>query len=279
MKIDILLLGDIVGKPGRRFVCAQLPEIRRRLGLAGVVANAENAWGGSGITEDIARELLAAGVDAITMGDHFFRKKECAIAIERVPEMVRPANFAATVPGKGTTIVELVGGQRLAVINLIGRVFMDPAECPFLAVDRELARLPQDLRLVVVDLHAEATSEKRAMGWYLAGRVSAVVGSHSHVPTNDAEILPGGTAYLTDCGMCGPYRSVIGREIEPVIKKFKTGMFHPFDVAREDVRLGGLIVTVETMTGRAAALRPFIFTEADAVAWATAGAHAATLPV
>ena len=255
MLLRLLFIGDIVGEPGRKAVRASVPGLRESLGLHGVVANGENSAGGKGITPGIAKELFAAGVDAITCGDHLYDAKEVSELLANEPRFVRPLNLPAETPGNGSTIVQLPCGVPLAVMNLQGRVFMPPNDCPFAVARREAERLRATTPVIFVDFHAEATSEKIAMGWWLAGKVSAVIGTHTHVQTADEQILPGGTAYLTDAGFTGGHASVIGREVEPVLRRFVTGMPQRFDVARGDVRLKGAVVEIESATGQAVAIR------------------------
>lgn len=239
----LLAIGDIVGKPGRRLVAEFVPRLRA-LRVDFVVANAENAAGGSGLTPAVLAELFASGVDVITSGDHAFKNSDVLAVIDSESRLLRPLNLSSLVPGRGYTRVT-VKGRDVVIINLIGRVFMPPAECPFLAVNRVLDNAVPDGALVIVDMHAEATSEKIAMGRHLDGRTALVFGTHTHVQTADEDILPGGTAYITDLGMTGPFESVIGREIPPVITGFLTGMPCKFDVAKGDPRLSGLLVRID----------------------------------
>ena len=248
--MKILLVGDIVGSPGRTCFARIVARLRGQGNVDVVVANAENAAGGNGITAKIAEELLAVGADALTLGDHTWDQKEALPLLDREPRVIRPANFAPGCPGKGVTIIEARGG-RVAVVNLVGRVFMGPYDCPFRAADAALADLPADVRTIVVDLHAEATSEKIAMGRYLDGRVTCVVGTHTHVQTSDEKLLPKGTAYITDLGMTGPKDSVLGRDVDAVLARFLTGMPRRFTVATDEVVLEGLLVDVDEKTGRA----------------------------
>jgi metallophosphoesterase (TIGR00282 family) len=250
----ILCIGDIVGRPGREAVTRLVGMLRQERGVECVVANAENAAGGSGITGSIVRELLAAGVDAITLGDHAWKQRDVFEAFGEFSTLVRPANYPSEAPGRGACLVELEGGVRVGVVNLVGRIFMDPSECPFKAADKAVAELSRSTRLIVVDMHAEATSEKVAMGRYLDGRVSVVFGTHTHIPTADETVLANGTAYITDVGMTGPHDSVLGREVKPVLKKLTTGVPAKFEVATGDVRLSGALVTVDEQTGLATAI-------------------------
>jgi metallophosphoesterase (TIGR00282 family) len=259
-----LLIGDIVGKPGRRVITRVLPGLIAQEKLDLVIANGENAAAGSGITPDIHRELIAAGVDCITLGDHIYKRREINATLEKETNIVKPANFPPAAPGKPWTVVKARDGGKVAVISLLGRVFMRPVDCPWQAVDRVLGELPKDVQAIVVDFHAEATSDKQLMGRYLDGKVAAVLGTHTHVPTADEEIFPGGTAFQCDVGMTGPFRSILGREIERVMETTLT--FNPtqFDVAEGDVRLCGTIVDVDPATGRATAIRRLRVDEADA---------------
>lgn len=217
-----------------------------------VIVNAENAAGGSGITPPIFEKIIQSGVDLVTLGDHIYRRREIIPLLEKTEKMVRPANLPAAAPGKIYAICQTNAGHRVAVISLLGRLFMKmPTNCPFATLDQVLASLPRDIRVIVVDMHAEATSEKVALGWHADGRVSVLFGTHTHVPTADERILPKGTAYVTDVGMTGPYDSVLGRAKEKVISAMITGVPTPFDVAADDVRLSGVLVTVDAATGRA----------------------------
>ncbi len=251
----MLCIGDVVGRPGRTAVERLVGMLRQETGAECVVVNAENAAGGSGITQRIARDLLAAGVDAITLGDHAWGQRDVFEAFGEFSTLVRPANYPSGAPGRGACLVELEGGLRVGVINLVGRIFMDPSECPFRAADAAIAELAPKTRIIVVDMHAEATSEKIAMGRYLDGRVSVVFGTHTHVVTADETILSGGTAYITDVGMTGPHDSVLGREVKPVLKKLTTGVPARFEVATGDVRISGIVVTVDEQTGRATEIK------------------------
>ena len=248
----ILMVGDVVGGPGRRIFRREIPRLRAERHLDAVIVNAENCAAGSGITASLADELCEAGADAITLGDHTWGQKEFAVQIGGIDRLVRPANYAAECPGKGWCIVTMPN-FRFAVVNLQGRVFMNPVACPFKALDRALSELPKDVP-VFVDFHAEATSEKITLGHYADGRVTALVGTHTHVQTSDAIVLQGGTAYLTDLGMTGPYVSSIGRDLKPVTKKFITGMPSRFDVAEGPSVLEGAIVDFDPKTRKATAI-------------------------
>lgn len=247
----ILMVGDIVGSPGRLAFARVVGQMRQKGEVDVVVANAENAAGGRGLTGILAEELFSAGADVLVLGDHTWDQKELAAYLEREPRILRPANFAPGCPGRGWITVDTAAG-RVTVLNLVGRVFMPPHyDCPFRTADQILKPDAGLGRIILVDMHAEATSEKIALGRYLDGRVSAVAGTHTHVQTADEVILPKGTAYITDLGMTGPHDSVLGRELAPVLKRFTTGMPAPFDIASGDVRLEGLLVTVDAETGRA----------------------------
>ena len=253
--MKILMVGDVVGSPGRRILKENLPRIRRELGVAAVIVNAENCASGSGITAPLAEEIFKAGADAITLGDHVWGQKEFATQIARVQNLVRPANLPPESPGKGWTLVT-TPICRFAVLNLLGRVFMGPVDCPFHAADAALRAMPKDVP-VFVDFHAEATSEKITLAHYLSGRVTAVVGTHTHVQTSDAVVLPGGTAFQTDLGMTGPWYSSIGRDFRPVLQKFMTGIPARFDVAEGPSTLEGAVVTFDPVTKKASDITPF----------------------
>jgi metallophosphoesterase (TIGR00282 family) len=250
--LRILFLADIVGRPGRRALTALLPALRQQLTPDFVIANAENAAAGWGITAGTAEELLAAGVDCLTSGNHVWEQAEARTLLEQEPRLLRPANYPPGCPGQGARIYCCPAGVPVAVINLQGRVFMQPIDCPFRVADGLLAQLAAEAKVIFVDFHAEATSEKQAMGWHLDGRVSAVVGTHTHVQTADERILPSGTAYLTDAGMCGPLDSVIGAEINKTLGRFLTGLPARFEVPkRGPVVVQGAVVDVDERSGRA----------------------------
>jgi metallophosphoesterase (TIGR00282 family) len=259
----LLLIGDIVGKPGRQIVCQALKPLIEREQLDFVVANGENAAGGSGITPAIYRELLAAGVDVVTLGDHIYRRSEIIEALQTEKNILKPANYPPEAPGSELAIATAKNGVQVAVFSLMGRVFMRPVDCPFKAADRILSGLPKEIRVVLVDFHAEATSDKQLMGRYLDGRVSAVLGTHTHVPTADERILPGGTAFQCDVGMTGPYEGILGREIGRVMETTLTFNPTPFDVATGDVRLSGTMVDVDESTGKATAIRRAVVREGE----------------
>ena len=247
----ILLIGDIVGKPGRQIVARAVAGLKRAEQLDLVIANAENAAGGSGLTPVIYRELLDAGVDCITLGDHIYRRAEIIKVLQTKRNIVRPANFPAEAPGRRWTVVNAAGDIQVAVFSLLGRVFMKPVDCPFDAADQVLGELPDEVRVIVLDFHAEATSDMQLMGRYLDGRVTAVLGTHTHVSTADECILPSGTAFQCDVGMTGPFDSILGRRIDRVLETTRTFRPTPFDVATGDVRLSGTIVELDPATGRA----------------------------
>lgn len=267
----ILLIGDIVGKPGRQIVVRTVRGLVRRENLDLVVANAENAAGGAGLTPANYRELTSAGVDGITMGDHIYRHREIAAVLENEPNIVKLANYPASAPGRDYMLLTARNGVRVAVFNLLGRVFMRPVDCPWQAADRVLSQLPLDVKVILVDFHAEATSDMQLMGRYLDGRVSAVLGTHTHVPTADEQILPGGTAFQCDVGMTGPYDSILGRRVDRVLETTLT--FNPthFEVATADVRLSGSIVDVDPETGKATAIKRLHVTQADVESLVAAG--------
>ena len=247
----LLFLGDIVGRPGRNRVIERLGSLRDEFGADLVLANGENAAGGSGITKKIAESLLAAGVDAITLGDHVWDQKNFENEIGELERVCRPANLPAENPGRTHLVIEK-DGFRLGLFTVLGRNYMGmKADCPFKTADALLEQLKGECDAVFVEAHMEATSEKIAFGWHLDGRVAAVVGTHTHVPTADGRVLPGGTAYLSDAGMCGPYASVLGREVESVVASFLDGRKRRFAVAEGDVRLCGCLVEIAPATGLA----------------------------
>ena len=251
----ILMIGDVVGGPGRRILQRELKRLKAEKGAVAAIVNAENCAAGSGITAALANEIFDAGADAITLGDHTWGQKEFPGQIAGVERLVRPANYAADCPGRGWTLV--TGPTfRFAVVNVEGRVFMNPVDCPFKAMDRVLAEIPKDVP-AFVDFHAEATSEKITMGYYLDGRVTALVGTHTHVQTSDALVLPKGTAYLTDLGMTGPYVSSIGRDWRPVTRKFLTGMPSRFEVAEGPCVLEGALIEFDPAAKKAVSIEPF----------------------
>jgi metallophosphoesterase (TIGR00282 family) len=249
--MKIILIGDIVGKPGRRVLAGSLKKLKDFHGAEFVVANVENAAAGAGIIPRIGEEILRLDVDVMTSGNHIFDKKEAIQYIETQPRLLRPLNYAPGSPGRGMWLGESQSGTLVAVINIQGRVFMPPSDCPFRAVDRALTEIGNRTSVVVVDHHCEATSEKIAMGRHLDGRVSAVVGTHTHVQTADEQILPGGTAYITDLGMTGPHSGVIGVESSLVLTRFVRGLPARFETATGDAQLHGVVVEVDERSGKA----------------------------
>ena len=249
--MKILLIGDIVGNPGREAVRALVPQLRRRHDLDLVVANCENIAGGAGVTPQTAQELLGYGVEFLTSGQHIWRYKVIGPYLNQEPRLIRPANYPPGAPGSGTGVITARDGTKVGVLNLVGRVFLENVDCPFRAAQREVERLRRETPVILVDMHAEATSEKIAMGWHLDGQVSAVVGTHTHIQTADERVLPKGTAYLTDLGMTGPYDSVIGRRVDQILERFLTGLPQKFEVPETNVILCGALVEVDDKTGRA----------------------------
>jgi metallophosphoesterase (TIGR00282 family) len=253
-RVIVLFFADVVGKPGRELLVERLPELRKQFGADAVIANGENITDGKGIRPSHAEALLAAGVDVITTGNHIWRQRDTYRYIDEQSRLIRPYNFLPSNPGRGVTAVDTPGG-RLGVVNLSGQLFLNPARSPFEVIDQALEEL-HGVCSVVVDLHAEATSEKVAMGWHLDGRVSAVIGTHTHVRTADARVLPGGTAYITDAGMCGPRDSVIGVKKELVLERMLTQLPVRFEVADGDVWLEGVVVEIGS-DGHALRIEPF----------------------
>jgi metallophosphoesterase (TIGR00282 family) len=254
MPLKILFIGDVVGAPGRKIVGQVLPRLIPRWGLGLVVCNAENAAGGSGLTLRCHEELVDAGVDVLTMGDHVYRKDEIFQIFERTGDVLRPANYPRDSPGPELSLVTARDGTPVAVFTVLGRTYMRPVDCPFRAAERILDRIGGETRVIVVDVHAEATSDKQLLGRYLDGRVSAALGTHTHVVTADEQILKNGTAYQTDVGMTGPHDSIIGRRYDRVLSATLTFVHAYFDVATGDPRLNGALVTIDPQTGRALAI-------------------------
>jgi 2',3'-cyclic-nucleotide 2'-phosphodiesterase len=250
----ILFLGDICAKPGRDAVVGMVPRLRSELGADFVIANGENAAGGYGLTPEIAGEILKQGVDCITTGDHFFDKKEIAPTLDAEPRLLRPLNFPDGVPGHGSGVFDCAGG-RIAVVNLLGRVFMKPSDCPFQRVMPELQRLHALTNVIVVDFHAEATAEKISMGWYLDGEVTAVLGTHTHVATADERVLPRGTAYISDVGMCGGMDSVLGMRRDLAIRRMIQNIPLHLEPTRDNLQVCGVLVEVADETGKAVSIR------------------------
>ena len=250
--MKLLFIGDIVGEPGREAVKTLLPKLREQHALDFVIGNGENSAGGSGITPKIAEELFSAGVDVITTGDHLWDQKEVLELLTNEKRFLRPLNYPADVPGRGSGVFEISNSKlKIAVLNVQGRTFMPPLENPFTLALEEVKKMRVQTKIIFVDFHAEATSEKIACTRMLDGQVSAVIGTHTHVQTADEQIFPGGTAYLTDAGFTGPHESVLGREIEPVVKKFLTGMPQRFEVARNNVLLHGAVIEIDEANGKA----------------------------
>lgn len=252
--LRLLFLGDIIGEPGRKAVIDMVPRLKQAWGIDFVVVNGENAAAGRGITGKITIDLLRAGIAVVTTGDHIWDQKEVNTYIDSEPRLLRPINYPPGTPGKGSIVLETAKGK-VGVINVQGRTFMQPSlENPFLHLEQEVSRLRTETNLIFVDAHAETTSEKIAIGRFLDGKVSAVAGTHTHVQTADEQIFPGGTAFICDAGMCGPTESVLGREIEPIIRRFVTSMPANFPVAKGSVTLHGILVDIDTVTGRAHAI-------------------------
>ena len=248
--MKILFIGDIVGKPGRRVIREMLPEIISDHGIDFVVANCENAAAGFGVTREIVEEFFQNQIDVLTSGNHIWDKKDIRDFIEDFKTLIRPANYPSGTPGWGSTVVPTRNGNHVGVINLAGRIFMQPLDCPFGTVEKEIAKIKDRTKVIIVDFHAEATSEKKTMGWFLDGRVSAVLGTHTHVQTADEGILPHGTAYISDVGMTGPFDSVIGIEKKSILERFLTQIPNKFDVAKGDVRLQGVLLDIDEISGR-----------------------------
>ncbi len=259
----ILVLGDVCGEPGRVVVKRLLPELRTELNCDFCIVNGENAAGGYGITPRIAEELFSAGADCITAGDHCFDRKEIWDYLNTEPRILRPLNFPSGAPGRGWGVFNLTGeegtdtgeGERIAVINLVGRVFMKPVDCPFQRVKPVIGEVSKITSVRVVEFHAEATAEKQALGWFLDGQVSAVVGTHTHVQTADDRILPGGTAYITDAGMCGSFDSVLGMKKELAIRRLTEMLPLRLQPAVNDLRLNGVMIEIDSFTGRAVRIK------------------------
>lgn len=271
----ILFIGDIFGRPGREIVRRALPALIERESIDFVIANVENSAAGFGVTGDIADAILGYGVDVMTTGNHVWDKKEILEYLPRQPRLLRPANFPTGVPGRGASLAQTRTGEPIGVVNVMGRIFMQPLDDPFAVAAREVEALRAKTRIVIVDMHAEATSEKLAMGWHLDGRATAVIGTHTHVQTADERILPGGTAYLTDAGMTGPHDSIIGVTTEIALGRFLTGMPAKFEPATGPARFNGVIVTADPATGRATAIDRLNLSaeQADALAAAAAAAR------
>jgi metallophosphoesterase (TIGR00282 family) len=261
--MNILFIGDIVGRPGRDLVHRGLRGLVEHYGIDLVIANAENSANGFGITRDIGHTLLEWGVDVMTSGNHIWDKKEVLEYIVTEPRLLRPANYPAGVPGRGSYVAQTGDGRAIGVINLMGRVFMVPIDDPFAGALREIEAIRHRTRVIFVDMHAEATSEKIAMGWYLDGKVTAVIGTHTHVQTADDRILPNGTAYLTDAGMTGPHDSIIGMEKEPSLARFLNGMPTKFEPAIGNPRLNGVVIEADEKSGRATKITRISYSEQE----------------
>lgn len=252
MELTVLCVGDVVGSPGRKVLTSALPGLKVSHGVDCNIVNVENAAGGSGLTPALYDKFVAAGVHLMTLGDHVFRRREIIPILEQSDRIVRPANLAPNAPGRQFAVWESKEGAKVAVFTLLGRMYMNvAADCPFRAADRVLGMIPAGVKIIVAEIHAEATSEKVALGWHLDGRVTVVMGTHTHIPTADETVLPGGTAYITDLGMTGPYDSVLGRRKDRVLSAMTTSVPTPFDVAEDDVRLCGIVVRASSNTGRA----------------------------
>src|SRR5438477_5249985 len=249
--MKILFIGDTVGKAGVSIVQTHLKHLQEDLAADLTILNCENAAGGFGVTPKIADQFFDWGIDVLTSGNHIWDKKEIMPYLDKHSRILRPANYPADNPGKGMALVKTQSGEQAAVLNLQGRVFMPVTDDPFRIADAELAKIPKNIKVIFVDMHGEATSEKVAMGWYLDGRVSAVVGTHTHIPTADETILPGGTAYITDVGMAGPFYSVFGVIKEDVIKRFLSAIPSKFESASQDARLNAVFLDIDSETGKA----------------------------
>jgi metallophosphoesterase (TIGR00282 family) len=249
--MKILFIGDIVGSPGRMAVRELLPSLISRKKIDFVIANCENVAAGFGVTQKVVEELYKCNIDVLTSGNHIWNKREVLDFIGDYERLLRPANYPSTTPGKGSVLIPLRTGEYVGVLNLAGRIFMQPIDCPFVAAKNKIAELREKTKIIIVDMHAEATSEKKALGWYLDGEVSAVLGTHTHVQTADEEILPQGTAYISDAGMTGPFDSVIGIRKEAIIERFLTQMPNKFELAKDDIRMQGVILNIDAESGKA----------------------------
>jgi metallophosphoesterase, MG_246/BB_0505 family len=249
--MKILFIGDIVGKPGRRAVSELVPSLISEKKIDLVVANCENAAAGFGVTREIVEELYGSRIDVLTSGNHIWNKREVLEFIGDYETLLRPANYPASAPGSGAVLIPTAKGEYIGVLNLAGRIFMHPIDCPFVTAKNKIAELKAKTKVIIVDIHAEATSEKRALGWYLDGEVSAVLGTHTHVQTADEEIMPQGTAYISDVGMTGPFDSVIGVKKDIIIERFLTQMPNKFDVAKGDIRMQGVMLDIDSISGKA----------------------------
>lgn len=254
--MKVLFIADVVGQPGREILSNRLPELKEKEKPDLVIANGENAAGGKGLTEPVAQEIFNSGVNVITLGNHAFDRKEIEDAINN-PRILRPVNYPPNVQGKGFGVYSVDGKGKVAVVNAMGRVYLPIIDCPFRAMNDVLEKLAGETKVIFLDFHAEVTSEKVAMGWYLDGRVSAVICTHTHIPTADEKILPQGTAFITDTGMTGPSEGVIGMDKEIVLKRFLTGLPYPFSVAKGQTVMQGCIVDIDESTGKARSIRRF----------------------
>jgi 2',3'-cyclic-nucleotide 2'-phosphodiesterase len=258
--VKILFVGDITGRPGRISLGSYLNECRRKgLQYDFVIANVENAAGGFGLTKEISQKISAYGVDCQTSGNHIWDRKEIQSYFDAEPRLLRPANYPPGTPGLGYNIYQASNGENVAVINLQGRIFMTNIDCPFRAADRIISEISKTTKLIFIDFHAEATSEKQALGWYLDGRVSGIFGTHTHVQTADEKILPGGTAYITDAGMSGPYASVIGVQVSDALYRIMSGLPNRFNLATDDVRMAAVSVEVNPATGKASSIERIMY--------------------
>jgi len=264
--MQILFIGDVFGRPGRDLLGTLLPRLVRHYAVEFVIANVENAAAGYGVTREVGEGLLGLGVHVMTSGNHIWDRKEALEYVGAEPRLLRPANYPAGVPGRGAMIGHTADGRAVGVVNVMGRVFMPALDDPFAAARREATALAATTRIIVVDFHGEATSEKVAMGWYLDGSVTAVVGTHTHVQTADSRLLPGGTAYITDVGMTGPHDSIIGTDKDATLRRFLTGMPTRLTVASGDPRLHAIVITADEATGRAVAIERLSLSPADLVA-------------
>jgi hypothetical protein len=262
--VRILFVGDITGRPGRISLGSYLSECRKRgAEYDFVIANVENAAGGFGLTKEISQKISAYGVDCQTSGNHIWDRREIQSYFEAEPRLLRPANYPPGTPGLGYNIYQARNGENVAVINLQGRIFMPSIDCPFRTADRIIAEVSQTTRLIFIDFHAEATSEKQALGWYLNGRVSGVLGTHTHVQTADERILPGGTAFISDVGMSGPYTSVIGVQVSDALYRIMSGLPNRFNIASDDVRMAAVSVDVDAATGKANSIERVMYHYAE----------------
>lgn len=249
--MKILFIGDIIGSPGRMAVSELLPPLISKKKIDFVIANCENAAAGFGVTKKNVEELFKARIDVLTSGNHIWNKKEVLEFIGDYERLLRPANYPSTTPGAGSVLIPTATGEYIGVLNVAGRIFMQPIDCPFVTAKHRVDELRKKTNIIIVDIHAEATSEKKALGWYLDGQVSAVLGTHTHVQTADEEVLPQGTAYISDAGMTGPFDSVIGIKKEIIIERFLTQMPNKFDLAKDDIRMQGVIMDIDSTSGKA----------------------------